>query len=80
MMEGIRKPDLVIYLMAEGSVSGRSDFGDERYETVEIQRKIQRNFDEIFANETYSKILKIDSCKEIMVISQEICEFVKKLI
>lgn len=79
-MEGIRKPDLVIYLRAEGSVSGRSDFGDERYETVEIQRKIQRNFDEIFANETYAKILKIDSCKEIMVISQEICEFVKKLI
>ena len=78
-MEGIRKPDLVVYLRSEGSVSGRSDFGDERYETVEIQRKVQANFDEIFANEADSLILKIDSCKGIEEISKDIWENTNKL-
>lgn len=80
MMEGVRKPDIVVYLRAEDSVSGRSDFGAERYETAEIQGKIQGNFDQIFANETDSIIFQIDSCKEITEISNEIWENIKKLI
>ena len=47
MMEGIRRPDVVIYLRAE-DVSNRENFGAERYETMEIHEKVINNFDEIF--------------------------------
>ena len=79
-MEGIKKPDVVVYLRTEDSVSEREDFGVERYETVEIQKQVQKNFDEIFLNETDSKIIKINSSKEIKEISKEIWENVKKLL
>lgn len=79
-MEGIKKPDVVVYLRTEDSVSEREGFGVERYETVEIQKQVQKNFDEIFLNETDSKIIKINSSKEIKEISKEIWENVKKLL
>lgn len=79
-MEGIKEPDLIIYLRAEGSVSERKDFGAERYETIEIQTQIQRNFDGIFSQEFDKKIFKINSSKSIEEISQEIWENIKELL
>lgn len=80
MMEGIKEPDVVIYLRADESVSERKDFGSERYETIEIQKQVQTNFDQIFSTETKSKILKINSSKSIKEISKEIWESVKELL
>lgn len=77
MMEGIRKPDFVIYLRASKSVSNRADFGAERYETVEIQKLVQNNFDQIFEEEKISKIIEVDSSKRIEEISEIIWESVK---
>jgi thymidylate kinase len=79
-MEGIKEPDIVVYLRAEESVSERKDFGAERYETIEIQRQIQKNFDEIFSVESFSKIIKINSRKSIEEISKEINENIKELL
>jgi thymidylate kinase len=80
IMEGIKEPDIVVYLRAEESVSERKDFGAERYETIEIQRQIQKNFDEIFSVESFSKIIKINSRKSIEEISKEINENIKELL
>lgn len=79
-MEGIKEPDVVIYLRAEESVSERKDFGAERYETIEIQTQVQKNFDEIFSSKTNSKIFKINSSKRIEEISKEIWENIKELL
>lgn len=79
-MEGLKEPDVIIYLRAEGSVSERKDFGAERYETVEIQTQIQNNFDEIFSHESDKKIFKINSSKSIEEISKEVWENIKELL
>lgn len=79
-MQGIKNPNVVIYLRAEESVSSRQDFGAERYETAEIQTCVQKNFDEIFSRETNSKILKINSNQDIVEISKEIWDQIKKLL
>ena len=78
MMEGIRKPDIVIYLRPSETVSNRAEFGAERYETIEIQNSVQINFDRILENlEETTKIIKIDSSKSIDEISESIFEHVK---
>lgn len=79
-MEGIKEPDVVIYLRADESVSERKDFGTERYETVEVQTQVQKNFDQIFSSETNSKIFKINSSKSIEEISEEVWENIKELL
>jgi len=74
-MEGITKPDLVIYLKpAEGTNSSdRTDFGVERYETTEIQAQVIKNYDNIFENEGNKiKILKINSSESIKNVSENI--------
>lgn len=80
MMQGIKEPDVVIYLRTEESVSSRQGFGAERYETTEIQTRVQKNFDDIFSRQTNYKILKINSNQEIEEISKEIWDHIKKLL
>ena len=81
MMEGIRRPDVVIYLRAE-DVSNRENFGAERYETMEIHEKVINNFDEIFEIEAEEniKILKIESNRSIQQVSDSIWEVIRGLL
>lgn len=43
---GLPKPDLIIFIDVPCETSsGRDGFGEERYEQVEFQKKVRRNFD-----------------------------------
>lgn len=83
-MEGMVKPDIVIYLRAEDT-SNRKDFGAERYETAEIHEQVIRNFDELFENEkeitdssnNYFKLVKINSNKSIEEVTNDIWDDIK---
>lgn len=83
MMEGIAKPNIVVYLKLETGTNscGRTDFGVERYETTEIQEQITLNYDNLFRNEEENiKIFKINSSKSIENVSEDIWEVIKNLI
>jgi dTMP kinase len=46
---GLIQPDLVIYLRADPDVlKGRSNYGEEKYERVEFQRKVGLAFERLF--------------------------------
>lgn len=45
---GLPKPDLVFFLTADPeSLASRGSYGEERYEKVEFQRKVKKNYEEI---------------------------------
>ena len=74
-MEGIAKPNVVIYLKpAEGTDSSkRTNFGAERYETPELQAQVIENYDNLFENEKKSlKILQVNASQAIESVSEAI--------
>lgn len=84
MMKGIRRPDIVFYLRAENVdlISKRTDFGNERYETIDFQRQVTVNFDSLLKdeakkNEKCSIIHEINSFNNINMITNEIWEKIK---
>lgn len=53
---GLPKPDLVMFLkLSCEEMVKRSGFGDERYENVEFQNKVDKNYDR-FTNENFIQI------------------------
>lgn len=45
---GLPRPDLVAYLkVTEDSQSSRSDWGKERFEKTEVQRKVAENYEQL---------------------------------
>lgn len=76
--EGLIKPDLVFYLRPESvsEMAGRSDYGQERYENVQVQQKVIEKFDEIFRKELAGKIVTINSSRKIHEIANEIAAIV----
>lgn len=77
LMKGIKEPDLVFYLrpnVIEG-VASRTDFGKERYESLQIQTQVIKNFDAAF--EGKANICVIDSSQSIEQIATAIASAVK---
>ncbi len=76
MMQGIRNPDLIFYLRPKEVVemSERADFGKERYESVQVQSQVTKNFDEIFAGNL--NVHQIDSTQSIEAIAQLIASII----
>lgn len=86
MMGGIRKPDIIFYLRTKTGnseeISKRSDFGNERYETVDIQRQVSVNFDLLLLDKSkcsleHSIVHEINSCKNVENVAEDIWECVK---
>ena len=51
--KGLPKPDLVFFLdTKQTKLENRADFGEERYESTEFQKKVYENFNKIFDLET----------------------------
>ena len=45
---GLLKPDLVLYLDLDPKIAAaRAEYGSERYETIEFQAAVRRNFYQI---------------------------------
>lgn len=57
---GLIQPDLVIYLRADPDVlKGRSNYGEEKYERVEFQRKVGQAFERMFKDNS-EKVKVVD--------------------
>lgn len=79
-MQGIRQPDLIFYLRPSTveDMTTRADFGNERYESLQIQSQVTQNFDDIFKGN--ENVFVIDSSQSIESISAIIATSVEKLL
>uniref|UniRef100_A0A6M2DHB5 Thymidylate kinase n=1 Tax=Xenopsylla cheopis TaxID=163159 RepID=A0A6M2DHB5_XENCH len=77
---GLPKPDLVILLtMTKEAIAKRSGYGDERYETPELQQKVMQYFQELKESDT-AKWLEIDADKSIDELQGELQLIIMKAI
>ena len=75
---GLIRPDIVVYLDVDPvELSKRSGFGDEVYEKVEFQTKVQKSFREVLKNE--DNVIVIDGTKKPEVIHEEIYSAYKNI-
>ena len=82
---GLPKPDCVIYLnLSVEDAQKRGNYGDERYEKVEFQKKVKSAFDQIIKNEQmhnkYTKWNILNANNDIDSIHQQIVEIVKQTV
>lgn len=75
---GLVRPDLIVYLDVDPvELSKRSGFGDEVYEKLDFQTKVQKSFREVLKNE--DNVIVIDGTKKPEVIHDEICNAYKNI-
>lgn len=66
---GLPKPDLVMFLkLSCEEMVKRSGFGDERYENVEFQNKVDKNYDR-FTNENF---IQINAAQDIQTLTNNL--------
>lgn len=74
---GLPKPDLVMFLkISTEEMAKRSGFGDERYENIEFQTKVDQNYEK-FKNDNF---IQIDAAQEASVLTNVLLEQVLKTI
>jgi len=75
---GLPKPDRVFYLdVDEETAKKRANFGEERYEKAEFQRKVYAQFKKFEGDDFWTSI---DSARDMDEITGEITGTVKKLV
>lgn len=68
---GLLKPDLVIYLkLNPEDALGRGDYGAERYERLEFQTAVQRQFDRLLLNQ--DNVVVLDATQESGHVASEV--------
>ena len=82
---GLPKPDLVLFLnLSVEEAQKRGNYGDERYEKLEFQKKVKNAFDILIRNESlnnkYTKWNVINANNEIDNIHKEIVKVVDETI
>jgi dTMP kinase len=61
---GLLRPDLVVYLtLSEEAMSKRGGFGNERYETSEIQKNVAKAFENLM-DKSYWKVIDADKTED----------------
>lgn len=64
--KGLLKPDLVIYLtLSAEAMARRSGFGDERYETTEIQKNVKKMYERLI-EEPLWKVIDADKTEDTL--------------
>ncbi|CAO1309894.1 unnamed protein product [Diamesa hyperborea] len=64
--KGLLKPDLVIYLtLSAEAMARRSGFGDERYETTEIQKNVKKMYERLIEKPLW-KVVDADKTEEAL--------------
>ncbi|XP_026477950.1 thymidylate kinase-like [Ctenocephalides felis] len=77
---GLPKPDLVLLLtMTEEAIARRSGYGNERYETPELQKKVMKNFQDL-KHKDCAKWLEINADKSMEELQVELQEIVMNAI
>lgn len=71
---GLPKPDMVVYLtLSPKAMARRGGFGDERYETSEIQQKVQKMFEKMI-EEPLWQVIDADKTEE------KLCDELEELV
>lgn len=74
---GLPKPDLVMILkLSSEEMIKRSGFGEERYENIEFQNKVDKNYEK-FKNDNF---IQVDAAQDISVLTNKLLEKVLKTI
>ncbi|XP_025408132.1 LOW QUALITY PROTEIN: thymidylate kinase [Sipha flava] len=74
---GLPKPDLVMFLkLPISDIIKRSGFGDERYENIEFQNKVDKNYEK-FKTDNF---IEVDAAQDISVLTKNLLEQVVKTI
>lgn len=74
---GLPKPDIVMFLkLSTGEMAKRSGFGDERYENIEFQHKVDINYDK-FKNDNF---IQVDAAQDVSILTNTLLEQVLKTI
>lgn len=74
---GLPKPDLVMFLkLSTQEMVKRAGFGDERYENVEFQNKVDENYDKF----KIDNFVHVDAAKEVSDLTNDLLEQVLKTI
>eukprot|EP00102_Acyrthosiphon_pisum_P027105 XP_016664315.1 PREDICTED: thymidylate kinase isoform X2 [Acyrthosiphon pisum] len=74
---GLPKPDIVMFLkLSIGEMAKRSGFGDERYENIEFQNKVDINYDK-FKNDNF---IQVDAAQDVSILTNTLLEQVLKTI
>lgn len=74
---GLPKPDLVMFLkLSSEEMIKRSGFGEERYENIEFQNKVDKNYEK-FKNDNF---IQVDAAQDISVLTNNLLEKVLKTI
>lgn len=79
MDKGLVEPDLLVYIDLDcRDAAKREGYGDEKYEKIEYQEKVYKNF-EILVNEYEGKKLVVNGNESIENITEKIVEAINKL-
>jgi len=74
---GLPKPDIVMFLkLSTGEMAKRSGFGDERYENIEFQNRVDINYDK-FKNDNF---IQVDATQDVSILTNTLLEQVLKTI
>ena len=75
---GLPKPDIVCFMDTKlTSVAERQDFGEERYETSEFQKRVYKNFGQLFdLSQSSSECLILNAKETIDELHKQILDHV----
>lgn len=74
---GLPKPDIVMFLkLSTSEMAKRSGFGDERYENIEFQNRVDINYDK-FKNDNF---IQVDANQDVSILTNTLLEQVLKTI
>lgn len=74
---GLPKPDLVMFLkLSTEEMAKRSGFGEERYENVEFQNKVDANYDK-FKSDNF---IRVDAAQDVSILTVNIMKHILKTI
>ena len=75
--QGLPQPDYVFFIdISPETVSLRKDFGDERYEKLEVQKRIYKTFKEVLKDE--KNVFYIDGTKTSKEMAERVVEILLK--
>ncbi|EPY50099.1 thymidylate kinase Tmp1 [Schizosaccharomyces cryophilus OY26] len=79
---GLPRPDLVIFLHVRPEIAAkRGQYGEERYEKVEIQKKVEKNFERIEREymEEGMAFITLDASTSVEAVHSQIMNLVDKI-
>lgn len=78
---GLPKPDILFYFNTSIEIlQNRNGYGDEKYETIEFQKRVKQYYEMIIKNSIHQKWITIDASQSIETIHQHLIEIIMNFI